>query len=164
MFLALASCIGANPRGRHFLSSYAFAPAHTRARSVDSRLRSTLGLTSSDLHAEDCDNTDVGGLSQLNWDQTVGLRVPKGRRSWCDSCAIVLLDNARDYILELLVEPGELFDTLFNNLLGPLVYLVTLVLNLVGTNDVVDRLFSDALHILGIELVLVVKLCHNYQI
>ena len=75
-----------------------------------------------------------------------------------------MLDDARDYILELLVEPGELFDTLFNNLLGPLVYLVTLVLNLVGTNDVVDRLFSDALHILGIELVLVVKLCHNYQI
>ena len=75
-----------------------------------------------------------------------------------------MLDDARYNVLELLVEPGELLYALFNDLLRPLVYLVALILDLVGANNVVDRFLSDALHILGIKLVLVVKFCHTYQI
>jgi len=33
---------------------------------------------SSDLHGEDCDNTDVGGLAQLDGDQTIRCAIPIG--------------------------------------------------------------------------------------
>ena len=59
---------------------------------------------SSDLHAEDSDNADVGGLAELYGDETVGLGVPEGGGGRCDGRAIVLLDDARDHVLELLVQ------------------------------------------------------------
>ena len=120
---------------------------------------------SSDLHAEDCDDADVGGLTELHRDQTIGLRVPKGARgrSYCRS--IVLLNDARYNILELFVELGELLDAGFNNLLGPLVYLVPLVLDLIRTDDHVNGRLRDGLYLLGVELKLVFKfLGHVRQI
>ena len=122
-------------------------------------------LASSDLHAEDCDDADVGGLTELHRDQTIGLRVPKGARgrSYCRS--IVLLNDASDNILELFVELGELLDAGFNNLLGPLVNLVPLVLDLIGTNDHVNGRLRDGLNLLGVEFKLVFKfLGHVRQI
>ena len=115
---------------------------------------------SSDLHAEDCDDADVGWLAQLHRDQTVGLRVPEGARGRCNRCAIVLLDNARYDVLELFVEFGEILDAGFDDLLTPLVYLFSLVLNLVGTNDVVHGFFGNLLNVLRRELQLILEISH----
>ena len=117
------------------------------------------------MHAEDCDDADVGGLTKLHRDQTIGLRVPEGARgrSYCRS--IVLLNDARYNVLELFVELGELLDARLNNLLGPLVHFVPLVLDLIRANDHVNGGLRDGLHLLGVELKLVLKfLGHVRQI
>ena len=115
---------------------------------------------SSDLHGEDCDNTDVGGLAQLDGDQAIRCAIPIGARSWGNRRSIVLLDDACHHVLEFFLELGKILDAGLNDLLGPLVDSLTLVLDLIGTNDVVDGLLGDALHGLGIELVLVLKVGH----
>ena len=116
----------------------------------------------SDLHAEDSNNTDVGRLAQLHWDQTIWLRVPKSARGWGNCGAIVLLDDAGDDVLKLFVELGQILDALLDDLLGPLVDLLTLVLYLIWTNNIVNSFFGDALNILRIELILVFKICHFF--
>ena len=71
-----------------------------------------------------------------------------------------MLDDACHNVLEFFLELGKILDAGLNDLLGPLVDSLTLVLDLIGTNDVVDGLLGDALHGLGIELVLVLKVGH----
>ena len=117
--------------------------------------------TSSDLHAEDCDNTDVGGLTELHGDKTVRLGVPVGSGCGGDSGAIILLDDASHHILEFLVKLGQVLDARLDDLLGPLVNLLALVLDLVGANHVVYGFLSDALHVDRVELVLVLVVGHS---
>ena len=58
---------------------------------------------SSDLHAEDCDDADVGWLTQLHGDQTVRFGIPEGACRGGYRGSIVLLNDARYNILELFV-------------------------------------------------------------
>ena len=109
----------------------------------------------SDLHGEHRHDAGVRLLAQLHGDKAVVLLVPEGGRGRRDCRPVVLLDDARDHVLELFVELGEVLDACFDDLLGPLVDLLALVLNLVGTKHIAEVLFGDALHILGVELVLV---------
>ena len=62
-----------------------------------------LHLAPSDLHAEDCDDADVGWLTQLHGDQTVRFGVPEGACRGGYRGSIVLLNDARYNILELFV-------------------------------------------------------------
>ena len=116
---------------------------------------------SSDLHAEDCDNADVGRLSELHRDQTVRRRVPKGACRRGDCRTVVLLDDACHHVLELFIKLGEVLDARLDDLLTPLVDLLALVLDLVGADHVVDSFFGDALHILRVEFKFVFKVGHN---
>ena len=115
---------------------------------------------SSDLHAEDCHDADVGGLAQLHGDQTVRLCVPEGARGRCNRGSIILLNDARYYILELLVQFGEVLDARLDDLLAPLVDLFSLVLDLVRTNNVVYGFLSNLLNVLRRELQLILEICH----
>ena len=74
-------------------------------------------LASSDLHAEDCDDADVGGLTELHRDQTIGLRVPKGARGRCYCRTIVLLNDARYNILEFFVQFSQILNATLDDLL-----------------------------------------------
>ena len=116
----------------------------------------------SDLHGKDCHNTDIGVLIELYRDQAISLRIPESTCSWCNCGAIVLLDYASDNILELLLQFGEIFDARLDDLCGPLIYFLALVLNVLRADDIVDGILSDFLDGLGIELVLVIKFGHSF--
>ena len=74
--------------------------------------------------------------------------------------AIILLDDAGDDVFEVFAEFGEFLDDLLNNLLGPLVDLVPLVDELGATNNGLDGILSDLLHLLGVEVLIVLKFSH----
>ena len=114
----------------------------------------------SDLRAEDCDDANVSRLAELHGNQTIGLGVPEGACCGSDGGSIVLLNDASDDVLELFVELGEVFDARLNNLLRPLIDLLSLVFNLIGTDDIVYSFFGDALNILRIKFILVLKVGH----
>ena len=117
-------------------------------------------MTRSDLRTEDCDDADVGRLAKLHGDQTIGLGVPEGACRGGNRGSIVLLDDARYDILELFIQLREVLNAALDNLRGPLVDLVSLILDLVGTDDVVDGFLGDLLHVLRVKFVLVFEVCH----
>ena len=114
----------------------------------------------SDLRAEDCDDANVSRLAELHGNQTIGLGVPEGACRGGNRGSIVLLDDARYDILELFVQLREVLNAALDDLRGPLVDLVSLILNLVRTNDVVDSFLGNLLHVLRVKFVLVLKVCH----
>ena len=116
----------------------------------------------SDLHGEDCHNTDVGVLIELHRDQTISLGVPECAGGGGDCGSIVLLDDASDYILEFLLQFGEIFDARLNNLLRPLVNSFALILNVLWTDHIVHGVFSNFLNSLRIKFVLVLKVGHTF--
>ena len=117
-------------------------------------------MTRSDLRTEDCDDADVGRLAKLHGDQTIGLGVPEGACCGGNRGSIVLLDDARYDILELFIQLREVLNAALDNLRGPLVDLVSLILDLVGTDDVVDGFLGDLLHVLRVKFVFVFEVCH----
>ena len=76
-----------------------------------------LQFAPSDLHAEDCDDADIGRLTELHGNQTVRLGVPEGTRCRGNCGSIVLLDDARYDILEFFVKFSQILDTTFDDLL-----------------------------------------------
>ena len=71
-----------------------------------------------------------------------------------------MLDDARYHILELFVQLGQILDATLDDLLGPLVDLLALILDLIRADNVIHGLFGDSLHVLRVELVLIFKIGH----
>ena len=71
-----------------------------------------------------------------------------------------MLDDARYHVLEFFVQLGQILDATLDNLLGPLVDLLALILNLIRADNVVHGLLGDRLHVLRVELVLIFKIGH----
>ena len=71
----------------------------------------------SDLHAEDCDDADVGRLAQLHGDQTIRFSIPEGTCCGGNRGSIVLLNDARYNILEFFVQFSQILNATLDDLL-----------------------------------------------
>ena len=73
--------------------------------------------------AEQVDCVDIG----LDGDETVVFNIPSAGCCGLHARAIILLDDARYNVLHWLVQFGQLFNAVLNDLLGPLRNLVAVV-------------------------------------
>lgn len=118
-------------------------------------------LTCSDLCGKDGHNANVGGLVQHDGNETISFGVPIGGGRTLNARAVILLDDASHDVLEVLAQLCKFLNDLLNDLLGPLVDFVALVDELGATNDSLDGVLCNALHLLGVEVLIVLEISHS---
>ena len=119
-------------------------------------------VSHSDLKAHNGNAADVRVVLELNRDQSVGLRIPVAGGGRVEPRAVILLQNARYHVLELLAQLRESFEDEFDNLLGPLAGFVPVEGGVLVDEDLADCFLRDLLHLFGVEVSVVFEICHDF--
>ena len=113
----------------------------------------------SDLNGENSDHADNCPAVVLDGDETIRADVPVRGYRRLQAGAVVLLNNARYNILGGFVEFRQLLDAVLDDLLRPLVYLLSLV-DCVGVDYALDYVLNDLVYLRGVEVLVVLEVCH----
>ena len=113
----------------------------------------------SNLNCEYGDHTDDSAAIVLNGDKTIRPDIPVGSNSWLNSSAIILLHDTCNYVLRRLVEFGEFLYAIFDNLLGPLVDLLSLI-DSIWIYDAFNNVLDDLIDLGWVKVHVIFEFCH----